>query len=423
MNNINVNFNDISGKIKPMHAVNNGPVHRLGDVEQKSSNLEDFKALGIPAVRNHDASFELCYGGEHSVDVHRIFPDFDKDPYDENSYDFDLTDDYMRIIQLSGADIFYRLGTNIEHLRKRYGTIPPKDFKKWAVICEHIIRHYNQGWANGFEMNITYWEIWNEPDGAPNWTGTPEQYYELYNITAAHLKKCFPNIKVGGPALAFIDGEDWLKGFFDSVKIQPDFFSWHIYTADPYYFKESVDYSRKLVDSYGWKDTELIINEWNYVKDFVDFEKWKYSLRTMINMKGAAFVSAVMNVCQYTDLDMLMYYDARPCGMNGLFSETFLEKRKGYYSLYMFNQLYKLGRCVGINCDNKNLYACAAVNESQNEAAIIVTHYDDSCDDGTVKFKINIDNFAGENGVELEYYIHDENNDIELFRTETFIYV
>ena len=29
MNNINVNFNNICGKIKPMHAVNNGPVHKI----------------------------------------------------------------------------------------------------------------------------------------------------------------------------------------------------------------------------------------------------------------------------------------------------------------------------------------------------------------------------------------------------------
>ena len=40
----------------------------------------------------------------------------------------------------------------------------PKDFKKWAVICEHIIRHYTEGWADGFFYDMPYWEIWNEPD-------------------------------------------------------------------------------------------------------------------------------------------------------------------------------------------------------------------------------------------------------------------
>ena len=31
------------------------------------------------------------------------------------------------------------------------------------------------------------------------WTGTPEQYYELYDVAAKHLKACFGDaIKIGG---------------------------------------------------------------------------------------------------------------------------------------------------------------------------------------------------------------------------------
>ena len=76
------------------------------------------------------------------------------------------------------------------------------------MVCEHIIRHYNEGWANGFKLGIEYWEIWNEPDGKkpngdqPNWSGTPEEFYEMYSVTAAHLKKRFPKLKIGGPALS-----------------------------------------------------------------------------------------------------------------------------------------------------------------------------------------------------------------------------
>ena len=46
------------------------------------------------------------------------------------------------MIEAAGTKVFYRLGHRIEHEVKKYGTLPPKDFKKWAVICEHIIRHY-----------------------------------------------------------------------------------------------------------------------------------------------------------------------------------------------------------------------------------------------------------------------------------------
>ena len=58
----------------------------------------------------------------------------------------------------------YRLGTSIEHSLKHYYTAVPDDFDRWTDICLHIIRHYNEGWNNGFHLGIRYWEIWNEPD-------------------------------------------------------------------------------------------------------------------------------------------------------------------------------------------------------------------------------------------------------------------
>ena len=163
MNTINVNFNKTTGTIKPMHAVNNGPVYKHG-ADQRLTNMQDYIDAGIPYARNHDASFNSTYGINHTVDVDFIFTDFDADPYDEASYDFTCTDEYIRVTALGGAETFYRLGSRIEHQIKKYNTLPPKDYKKWAIICEHIIKHYNYGWANGFNYNIKYWEIWNEPD-------------------------------------------------------------------------------------------------------------------------------------------------------------------------------------------------------------------------------------------------------------------
>ena len=67
-------------------------------------------------------------------------------------------------------------------LIKKYGTIASSNFEKWAKICEYIIAHYNEGWANGFYYGIKYWKVWTEPNGKkpngdqPNWSGTPEQY-------------------------------------------------------------------------------------------------------------------------------------------------------------------------------------------------------------------------------------------------------
>ena len=70
MANITVDFSKPIGAIKPMHSVNNGPA---GSRVRGTGNFVAYQAAGIPMARNHDASFYSGYGGEHTVDIHRIF--------------------------------------------------------------------------------------------------------------------------------------------------------------------------------------------------------------------------------------------------------------------------------------------------------------------------------------------------------------
>ena len=376
MANIFVDFNISRGVVKPMHGVNNGPLKATG--HQSRGNFDAFKAAKIPYARTHDASFCAWYGGEHTVDIHAIFPDFTKNPRDPDSYDFTLTDDYIQSIVDSGAEVFYRLGTKIEHWRKKYGTVVPADFNKWAVICEYIIRHYNEGWANGFHHNIRYWEIWNEPDGAPNWTGTPEEFYEMYEVAATHLKKRFPHLKIGGPAISCVprDGGWWTRNFLahmtaDGKRVPLDFLSWHLYTRDPREMLVFERCARAYLKEAGYTETESILNEYNYLENWTDL--YVSTIESIISMHGAAFTSACFALGQASSIDMLMYYDARPCVWNGLFDYYTYRPLKGYYPFVMFSHLYGLGNAAECGSDDGDLYVVAAQNE--DERAIMLTHY------------------------------------------------
>ena len=136
--------------MKPLHGVNNSPAALRKPVQS-------FTDAGIPYMRTHDTMG--AFGGAHYIDVPNIFRNFDADENDPESYDFAFTDAYIGNIIKSGTQIFYRLGVTIENSWdiKAYNIYPPKDFHKWARICEHIVRHYNEGWANGFHHNIEYW--------------------------------------------------------------------------------------------------------------------------------------------------------------------------------------------------------------------------------------------------------------------------
>ncbi len=381
MSEIILSFKDTAGIIKPMHAVNNGPM-QPNPVEQTRGNFDDFKAAQIPYVRNHDASFSATYGGEHTVDIHAIFPDFTKNPYDPASYDFTLTDDYLSVIVAAGSKVFYRLGSKIEHWRKKYGTIVPADFHKWAVICEHIIRHYTDGWADGFHFDIEYWEIWNEPDGKkangdqPNWSGTPEEFFELYTEAATHLKSRFPDLKIGGPAISWAK-QQWLDDFLayitrDGKRVPMDFFSCHVYSDNPRELAEHAEYVRAKLDAAGYTDTECHLNEYNYLLNFTT--RYVESIEGIISIRGAAFVAAAMSVGQESPLDMLMYYDARISTVfNGMFDFYTLRPLKGYYPFLYFSKLYALKKQAKAYSNASDVYVTAA-SDGDNCAAML-TYY------------------------------------------------
>lgn len=376
---LQVDFSKTFGPIKPLHGINNSPL-TYGDV------LPELRAAGIPSVRLHDAGGE--FGGTYFVDVPNIFPNFEADPDDPTSYDFAFTDSYLKGLIASGMNIFYRLGVTIEnhHQIKAYRIHPPKDFQKWARICEGIIKHYNEGWANGFHYDITYWEIWNEPENPRMWTGTKVEYFELYRVASNHLKNRFPSIKIGGYggcgffALTRKDADDFQKGcisyFEDFLRFVTtpetsaplDFFSWHIYTTDPYEIIPHAEYVDKKLKESGLTKTENILNEWNRIDwSHCDFEALK-------EMPGVVFTATAFCLMQNSPIDRSNYYDALPSREYcGLYHFPSLKLSKTYFAFRMFNELYKLGLAVECKHDcNHHISICAAKNDSDDGALLIV---------------------------------------------------
>ncbi len=375
MNVFEVDFSRQDGPVRPMHSVNNGPGGGRG-----INNDDSFKKAGFPYARLHDSSFYSGYGAEHAVDVANLFPNFDADVNDPSSYDFALTDDYLQRIIRAGTKVFYRLGHRIEHERKRYGTQVPKDFRKWAEICEHIILHYNEGWADGFRMGIEYWEIWNEPncrntDGSnPCWQGTDEQFCELFYVALTYLKERFPELKIGGPALTHVDipfTEKLLGRLREGGHPPLDFYSFHGYASTPAAFAEPPRIARALLDSYGYTDTEIILNEWNYVKNWASPEAMKEAYQVIGNVQGASFVAGALCVAQNVkELDHFMYYDARPSTVwNGLFAAGSLETLKPYESMAMFHELYQIGTAVKTRAEG-DVFGCAAYSGGKGAAML-----------------------------------------------------
>lgn len=136
METLKFDFNNPLGKFKPLNATNGGPWHKRHATDQWRTNLDAYKAARIPYSRNHDSNLSgSTYGGPYAHDITAIFPNFDADPYNPESYDFACTDESILTTLDANTETYFRLGQTIEHQIKKHGTLPPKDFKKWAVIC------------------------------------------------------------------------------------------------------------------------------------------------------------------------------------------------------------------------------------------------------------------------------------------------
>jgi xylan 1,4-beta-xylosidase len=410
-----------TGRIRALNGGTLSPVCNLKLLDLS----EEFKELQIPLIRLHDAP----WFNDNVVDIHTIFRDFRLDPADENNYDFRKTDDYIKSILKTGTGIVFRLGESIEHTEVNYFVNPPADFNKWAEICCGIIRHYNNGWANGFHHNIKLWEVWNEPDERPKmWTGTEKLFMDFFAVAAKRIKAEFPDVLVGGPAFShpflFQNGKyepaNMATNFLSYCReesIPLDFFSWHSYGSNPWETVYRATLVRDLLDKYGFKKTENHMNEWNYIPD----EKWNLlmdkeyqgHLRSKIyaeqyGCKGASFVANVLMLLQDAPVDVANYYTTT-AGLFGIFSE-YGEPHKSYYAFKAFAELLKTPVRVETNYNKSDsVVVCSGVNSERSRLTILASNFSSHCK--KINFKLP-DNYM-ENLIKIEVYIIDEFHDLE----------
>ena len=422
---LNADFSVHTGSIRALHGVNKGPLAPGGVLDV----IKEQKELGIPFTRLHDCGWPNPY----VVDHHAVFPNPNADPALPESYDFRLTDEYLEAVRKTGAEPIYRLGESIEHTSVKRFVHPPADPEKWAAICLGIIRHYNEGWAAGFHHGIRYWEIWNEPENRPAmWSGTDDDYLRLYRTAAKAIKKEFPALKVGGPALgasgSFVNGEfrptDFAASFLTMCRkdnVPLNFFSWHCYTADPSELAARSRAIRRLLDAKGFTDTENHLNEWNYLPG----NNWKPLMRTgapaerqrayeeMGGAAGAAFIVTALLELQDTPVDVCNFFHGE-LGAFGIFTEQGVPL-KAWQALRAFQGLVETPRRVetGGAVAGKLGFAAGRSTDGR-EATLLVANYADPRSEFVLKWQ----GFAWTGGVSAEIRTVDAGSNFSTVRSE-----
>lgn len=381
---ITVDFEKKCGKIKPLFGMNGGP--RSGGYDLPIDFTEEFTELSVPFVRTSSAAGE--YGLNQFVNIHCIFPDFDADEESEESYNFFPTDLYLSSIKECGAQIFFRLGESPEPYRRKLYAKCPKDKQKWARICEHIIMHYNEGWANGFKLGIKYFEIWSGADRQDCFCGDPEEFFELYAETATYLREKFPKIKIGGYGMSGFYAQNRLgateeqktfvpimQSFLNYIKEREaplDFFTWTCHTSNPEEISLHSKHARNYLDTSGYRKTKSIISDYNTAiagDNLIALREW-----------FPAEIVASLIVAQRSPIDMMFYSTSDiSSGTNGLFSMDDFQtphRYAAFQTVSLFSKLYKLGNIVETTDDYpKEIYSLAASNNDQGGLMVVTKNH------------------------------------------------
>ena len=131
-------FTQETGKIRPeLHSSGFGPM--ICSCPQET--IDDIKSMGFSFARTHD--WALINPAERVCDYYHIFPLMHLDAKDPKNYHFGPTDYLLkRTREETGLDIFYRLGTSIEHsgTKVHFNSLIPEEFDKVAEIFGGTIR-------------------------------------------------------------------------------------------------------------------------------------------------------------------------------------------------------------------------------------------------------------------------------------------
>ena len=376
------------GRIRPMHAMCNGPRSFGSDI----SHL--FREAGIPLVRFDDT--DTCMSGR-AVDVSRIFKDFSADPADPQNYDFSLTDEYVAAAYNSGAKVIFRLGESRGFANMAKGVAAPEDIDLWCRVCINIIKHYNDYWANGYAYGIDRFEIWNHDNRLSGRELVAE--LELYRRLATAIKLYDESLRVGG--MCFDSFDDSLREFirFCAKTHTPiDFITVSSFDGDPQAVSRFVRDIVPVLKNLGFFGAEIIIGKWAYIdssvavgKDAVarilsgagteNCAKKEALFSAQSSIKGASYTLATMLELQSNpDVSTACFYDAQPelsswcsiCSRSGIPQKTF-------YTFKAFGELYRAGRevlCVSEQTEgyaHTGIYASAAMSESGQGYVLIAS--------------------------------------------------
>ncbi|HOU92900.1 MAG TPA: carbohydrate-binding protein, partial [Polyangiaceae bacterium] len=149
---------------------------------------------------------------------------------------------------------------------------PPADLNTYSDFIEAVVQRAVDLYG-AEDVARWYWEVWNEPNYSGFWTGTMDDYFQMYDAAVAGATAALPNILIGGPVTTQ-GSTSQMRDFLNHVAAngtRVSFLASHAYpggsgpSANATFGREDNNGRVGVLEAAGYTHTELLSmnTEWN----------------------------------------------------------------------------------------------------------------------------------------------------------------
>lgn len=310
------------------------------DVQQHLRFLQ--KTLGYEAIRFH-AIFHDDLGVVERAENGRLVFNW---ALVDKIFDFLVEIGFDPIVELNPMPTCMASGDKTFFFYKMNIT-PPTHWAEWEELVSAAALHFIERYGLTRVLRWKF-EVWNEPNlNNQFWSGTIEEYYQLYAASARAIKGVHRELSIGGPAAA---GGEMVLPFAEwgcKNEVPIDFFSYHFYPMAEYgiwpwregspaapgqFFSGEFRKTRLELTKAGFGEIPHIITEWNIQHCGPNGKsKWVGS-EDVVRLFGCA---AVLHYNLHTEphVDVLGYWTASDVMHEARITHRRYDSRNQYYGI------------------------------------------------------------------------------------------
>lgn len=168
--------------------------------------------------------------------------------------------------------------TCVQSKPESWSPVPPRDLTEkgsptFNAFVQALVGHCSPA-GNCVKTYIKYWELWNEPNLADFWTGTPTQLYLMMRPAVNIIRANIPNAIVSTPPICGGD-VSWMNSWLvleNTSHRLSDVYGFHVYMRDsePETRLSVIEKMVNVKNNNGWNTTPWMNTETNW--DNVTFE-------------------------------------------------------------------------------------------------------------------------------------------------------